>query len=150
MKRLSKRTTNPIMGFLSCDSSVFLSRDLQSALPLCFRWFRRRLFYNKTHSPTTEPGCQHCPKARAILGNGHVTSRPSRSCRYETLLVSAGLLSPCGFPAGLSDQSRDWVGLARPQGQHGPGAQLTSCPQKGREGNESHWRQPAGFHCLTG
>lgn len=29
-----KKTTTPIMEFLSCDSSVFLSRDLQSALRL--------------------------------------------------------------------------------------------------------------------
>lgn len=138
------------MGFLSCDSSVFLSRDLQSAPSLGFRWFRRRLFYNKTHSPTSEPGRHIAQRPGGEPGKGHVAGRRARSCLCETLLVSAGLLSPCGFLAGLSAQSRDWVGPTRSQGQHGPGAQLTSGPQEGREGNESHRRQPAGFHCLTG
>lgn len=92
----------------------------------------------------------HCPKTREILGKGHVADRRARSCRCETLLVSAWLLDPCGFPAGLSTQSRDWVGPTRPQEQHGPGAQLTSGQQEGREGNESHRRQPVGFHRLTG
>lgn len=149
-RRLSKRTTTPITWFLSCDSSVFLSRDLQSAPSLCFRWFRRRFVLEQNAQSHLRAWPPHCPNTREILGKGHIAGRRARSCRCETLLVPARLLGPCGFPAGLSAQSRDWVGPTRPQEQHGPGAQLTSGPQEGREGNESHQRRPVGFYCLTG
>lgn len=115
-----------------------------------FRWCRRRLFYNKTHRPTSEPGRHTAHQTQELRGKGHTAGGQARSCRCETLLVSAGLLGPGGFPAGLSAPSRDWVGPARPQRQHGPGAQLTSGRREGREGDERQGRRTGWLSLLNG
>lgn len=146
-----KKTTTPIMEFLSCDSSVFLSRDLQSALRLPVSAGAAVVcFTTKRTVPPPSLAATLPTRPRSSGGKGHTAGGQARSCRCATLLVSAGLLGPGGFPAGLSAPSRDWVGPARPQRQHGPGAQLTSGRREEREGDERHRRRTGWLSLLNG
>lgn len=122
-KSAGKKTTTPIMEFFSCDSGVFLSRDHQSALRLshCFRCAADVTFTTELTVPPS-----------SLVGTAPKWSHIAKiSSTFVLLRVLQGHLGPGGFPAGLRAQAAiGWV-LARPQRQHGPGAQLTTGRQEG-------------------